>query len=406
MRSQFQIIITLLALIGFGAQSTGVSSATFRNVGNTHTLLGVTMQPLRHHPPNDPYEENRIIQMPKNAQQLGASVVGVDIHWNWIEDVSADVWNSVTTQRLESFLNQASQRNLKVLATVLGTPCWASSDPTKNCTASPAFIYSAAYPPIQAQDYANFVRKLVQRYKNQIQFWQIWNEPNETEFLIDPYASAYTALLQVTYPVIKAHAPDAIVVGGALSPRENNQAPNIDALVFMDNMYSAGAQGYFDAMAFHPYTDGFSPDYYDPGWPMHSFTHSIPAIRDRMRAHGDVSPIWITESGWTTVQNCSNCAWQPELPTTEAEQAIFLRRTIEILKTWDYVDAYMYYTLTDYRNPDPTKWEDHFGLFRSNLSAKSAAQVFRQAALPFRAFLPVVERPCESQFRRLSDIVH
>jgi len=74
-----------------------------------------------------------------------------------------------------------------------------------------------------------------------------------------------------------------------------------------------------------------------------------------MQSNGDNSPIWITESGWTTVEDCSNCDWQPELPTTEAEQAAYLTQGVDIIESWDYLDANFYYTLSDKRNPDPTR---------------------------------------------------
>ena len=382
MRNKLKILFILLFIICiiFQDPSLNVKSQT---QNNNNPLIGVTMQPLHHDPLNDPYDEARILTMLDNAQSIGAEVVGVDIHWSWIEDVSRSVWNSGSSQRLEFFLSEASKRNFKVLATVLETPCWASSDPEKNCSASPAYIYNSAYPPVNPQDYANFVGELVQKYKNQIQIWQIWNEPNEVAFFIDPDSTFYTALLKTTYPVIKAKDPNAIVLGGALSPRDHSQDENINALDFLENMYHAGAKGYFDAFAFHPYTDGFSPYYFNEGWPMSSFMNSIPTIREHMLANGDTSPIWITESGWTTVENCSNCSWQPELPTTEEEQADYLDQVFELIGTWDYLDAYVYYTLTDKRNTDPSRWQDYFGLFRSDLSPKPAADVFRKMMFVF-----------------------
>jgi polysaccharide biosynthesis protein PslG len=384
-------LIILLILIYFLFQSHVLSAVSQTDI-HSDLILGVTMHPLHHDPLNDPYDETRILVMLNNAKNIGAAVVGIDIHWNWIEDVSGSEWNPTITQWLEFVLKEASKRNLKVLAIVLETPCWASSDPDKDCSSIPTYKYNSAYPPSNPQDYANFIEKLIKKYKNEIQYWQIWNEPNEVSFFIDPDSTAYTALLHAAYPVIKEHDPKAIVLGGALSPRDHSQDANVNALDFLNNMYAAGAKGYFDAFAFHPYTDGFSPNYYNPGWPMSSFYHSVPTIREHMLAHGDISPIWITESGWTTVESCSNCDWQPQLPTTEEEQAMYLNEVFEIIKTWDYLDGYLYYTLTDKRNTDPTLWEDHFGLFRSDLTPKPAAYAFRDRVFVFDIYLPLIHR--------------
>jgi hypothetical protein len=109
-----------------------------------------------------------------------------------------------------------------------------------------------------------------------------------------------------------------------------------------------------------------------------------------MQSNGDDSPIWITESYCTTVEDCSNCNWLPELPTTEAEQAAYLTKVFDIIESWDYLDAYFYYTLSDKRNPDPTRWEDHFGLFRSDLTPKPAAFAFRKKMFPYNNFIPLI----------------
>ncbi len=52
---------------------------------------------------------------------------------------------------------------------------WASSAPAD---AEKRWIW----PPKDARDYANFVRRLVKHYAGQIRYWEFWNEPNNTDF--------------------------------------------------------------------------------------------------------------------------------------------------------------------------------------------------------------------------------
>jgi hypothetical protein len=152
--------------------------------------------------------------------------------------------------------------------------------------------------------------------------------------------------------------------------------------------------GYFDKLSYHPYTDGNSPIWYDSRWPMHSFSTSVPAIRQVMQNHNDSSAIWLTEIGWTTVpaESCMDC-WTPTLPKTEAEQSAFMVEAINITKTWNYVEAFVWYELIDMiQPPDPLfiSFEQYFGLFRKDLSPKPASKDFTDLALPFKTFLPII----------------
>ena len=57
------------------------------------------------------------------------------------------------------------------------------------------------------------------------------------------------ALLQAAYPAIKLVQPDSTVLAAGLSPAVGVDAPPN----FVNDMYIAGAKGYFDAIAMHPY---------------------------------------------------------------------------------------------------------------------------------------------------------
>jgi len=352
--------------------------------------MGVNIHPLQ-----DLYDPANNHQKIALAQSVGASVVRIDIHWAWIEPFgpgSAN-WNQSQVQRLESFLAAASALNLKVVALVTETPCWASTDPSRDC--NPAAIrYDWQYPPASPQDFAAFTSELVRRYGNVIKYWEIWGEPNGPFAWWDvPDPARYVALLRAVYPAIKAVDPNATVIGGDLAPWDGSPVYPVSTSQYLDAMYGAGAKAYFDILSLHPYTDGNEPTWYNPVFPMHSFVHSVPALRQIMLAHGDAKPIWLTEIGWTTVPTCHPMyCWTETLPTTEVEQAAYLTESVDTAKSWEYVDAYFWYELID-RGPSASEQvEDHFGLFLKDLTAKPSADAFRDMALPTRLYTPLFLR--------------
>ena len=54
-------------------------------------------------------------------------------------------------------------------------------------------------------------------------------------------------------PRIKAADPAATVIAGGLAPTRNFFALTMSPVTFVERMYAAGAKGFFDALAYHPY---------------------------------------------------------------------------------------------------------------------------------------------------------
>ena len=348
-----------------GDVATGTGAPTRR------PLLGVNLHPLQ-----DVYAIYPPDQLLDRTVEAGASVVRIDVHWDWLEwtGPGVDQWDPDQIQRLEAFLDSARRHQVQVLAVVMDTPCWASSDPAKVCGPTDA-RYNWREPPTNSSDFASFLSRLAWRYRGQIQYWEIWNEPNLPQFWTHPDPVAYADLLRAAYPAIKTADPTAVVLAGALAPIEPGN-PGIDTFRFVDAMYAAGALGYFDALSFHPYSNGQPPLLDQPAWRAHSIAQAVPALRAAMLRTGDPRPIWLTEAGWPTASPCSGCAPEPFL-TTEANQATYLADEVRLVSTWDYVAGFIWYELFDRGPAWAPSPEDHFGLFRHDLTPKPAAQVLR-----------------------------
>ena len=137
--------------------------------------------------------------------------------------------------------------------------------------------------------------RIVSRERPELPFvpihsWQIWNEPNIPTSGEGARCAAATPLCSA-----RARAPFAPPIR---APRWSRQGPNsqlgVPFLAYLKQMYRAGAKGSFDTLAIHPYARSVAG--------MLSLAESA---RQVMNAHGDRSPLWITEFGWSTSGDAS-----------------------------------------------------------------------------------------------------
>ena len=155
-------------------------------------------------------------------------------------------------------------------------------------------------PPKSKAAYAEFVGEAVRRYGPTGSFWlenpsvpflpvhawQIWNEPNIPNWWRSgPSARRYVALLRAGAKAIRPADPGAEVVAAGLP----NSKLGVPFLKYLDAMYRAGARGWFDTLAIHPYAPSVG---------------GVLALAERARAlmnrWHDRSRLWITEFGWST----------------------------------------------------------------------------------------------------------
>jgi hypothetical protein len=141
---------------------------------------------------------------------------------------------------------------------------------------------------------------VAERYRGRVAAYQIWNEPNLTSEWghRPPDAAAYSTLLRGAAERIRGADPSARVVMAALSPTLTENADALNELVYLQQLYDAGARGSFDVLAVQAYGLRGGPD--DPRIDRSDVTFSRPElVREVMVRNGDaVVPVWATEMGW------------------------------------------------------------------------------------------------------------
>lgn len=275
----------------------------------------------------------------------GVTSVRVVLPWAGIEP-NNDIWRWTNADLV---INTATTHGIEILAVLNTTPVWAA-------TPVP-LLYAGA--PTSTEEYAEFVGAVATRYQGKIAAYEVWNEPNAVTFWApQPSAAQYTALLQAAYPAIKAADPDAVVVAAGVAPLLDFGLLTVNAVRFVEEMYAAGAAGYFDALAYHPYLYGkkfTETTASNPDTP----ANQLERIYALMVANGDGNKkIWATEYG------------QPSAYSGEADQAAYLGDFLRAWRDLDYAGPAYIHTFRDYAHND----ENHasFGLFRLDWTPKPA----------------------------------
>ena len=124
------------------------------------------------------------VRMADKMRELGAGIVRVDFNWVGMQPRpgSRDYFFGYTDTSVRS----ARSRGLEVFATIGYSPKWANGGRSEHA------------PPLQMEDWENFVSTVVERYQGRdmdVQYFGIWNEPDLRGFFegsLDDYAALVT----------------------------------------------------------------------------------------------------------------------------------------------------------------------------------------------------------------------
>lgn len=304
----------------------------------------------------DPYNAN-----PESAQAIedAEAIAAAGIKWAriWLSGskaLSGD-WNY-----FDKFIALCKENGIQLVAT------WNKTNP-----------WNDLGDEAQQQEQVNLLKEAVQRYGDDIRYWEIHNEPNLLNYWnADPnrwdsennmergrgsddpnsvYNQAvhrYVQWLQLAHDAIKEVDPTVTVILGGLSEWIMED--------FMDRLTLEQAYLYFDEVAFHPYAENSNPVPEKTIERLNSFKEKMthwPA------PHND-KPIWITEIGF----HVSDIGTSPpgSIPNDvngrldEATKAYYLQKTMQLLiQNLEEPRPIFYYI---YHEKDSTK--SGFGLIK------------------------------------------
>jgi photosystem II stability/assembly factor-like uncharacterized protein len=249
----------------------------------------------------------------RQANEIGFRAVVQVLSWQEIEPTRGE-WH----WEYPDFLLQATEfYDLDLFARLDHPPTWA-----RQATAE---LMNGRSFPFDEEAYLKFVASVAQRYQGRIRGYIIWNEPNlAREWGGPPNPVGYTRLLRGAYEVIKQQDPEALVISAGLSPTNTQPDSNeraIDDRLFLEEMYRAGGQPFFDVLGAHPYGFAYSPD--DPHGAHSGLNmNRLLDLRAIMKAYGDeAKPVWATEVGWST-RGRGEYSWLTVTPEKQADYLV------------------------------------------------------------------------------------
>jgi hypothetical protein len=298
----------------------------------------------------------------KDLAAQGTQVVRTNLPWAFLE-TSRNVWDPTVVAGYDQFFSLAHSLGMKVVVEMGSTPCWASSAPPTVRNGCSSSLNGAQWPPSNYADLTSAVKWMMNRWGYATYGVEPWNEPNWNASANHPPctnaywgAPTYVQLLKTTYAAVKSVNPAILVGAGTLSMPDTT---------YLDCLYNDGVKGYYDAIDVHPYQLDFQQNPGTTGDPLKPFPVTDSAmdnvgtgmenLHDDMLTHADNSPVWITETGFST------CSAASPLCVSTSQQAQWLKESFQIFARWNWVTLGLAYTSSD-TTTNTADWNSNFGL--------------------------------------------
>jgi hypothetical protein len=179
-------------------------------------------------------------------------------------------------EKLDLFVALAQQHNVDVILPLALTPPWASQRPDESCD----YTSGSAAPPVDIQDWIDYVQVVTTRYRGKIAFYEIWNETN-SKSMWSGTPEELVALQFAAYSVIKRTDPKAQLISASLTAG--------GGLPYMQKLLDLGYASSADIIGYHLYVSPKQPEAIAP---------LAAQIFSLLKRHGVSKPVWNTETGW------------------------------------------------------------------------------------------------------------
>lgn len=303
------------------------------------------------------------------VESLGLGWVKQQVRWADFEPTAGQMdWSGY-----DAVIDAASQHGLKVMLSVVDSPDWSHT----------AYIDSnpQGAPPDDLTLFADFLGRMVDRYKGRIHAIEVWNEQNldrEWDTAEGVNAARYVEMLRMAYQVIKSRDPNIIVISGALSPTGSSATDpaNPARVVYMDDfeyfqqMVANGFTDYCDCIGAHHNGINIPPDvdcdgsyqdpqatfrgYWDPPQPpSHSWCFKT-TLWGYNNAAAGAKPLCVTEFGWASAEGLGGYppGFEFAQDNTLQEQADYIVRAYGLMRQWGFVRLAFLWNL-NYANTGP-----------------------------------------------------
>ena len=283
------------------------------------------------------YSDEEMVKAAEMAQAIGIKWSREEMSWNYI-DSQPGQWRF---DRYDTAVDVAYSHGISLFGLLDYCVEWASPAPPD---AENRWCWM---PEINA--WKNYVHHVVDRYKDKIKHWQVWNEPNISGFWQpEPNFVDYTELLKASFEIIKNIDAEAKILGCNTSRCDQN---------FIEGVFKEGGFECMDILGVHPYRYPRTPE-------ETNFIGDMRELVTLMEKYGEAKPIWITEIGWPTHVGDERAS------TEEKQAAMIVRLYIQAIVSGRVEKIFWY----NYRNDGlDKKYNEHnFGILHRDFTPKPA----------------------------------
>jgi hypothetical protein len=255
----------------------------------------------------------------------GIGWVRVDVVWGLIE-IHRD---SFDWERYDSLINTLESRGLRIFATLQGTPQWATSGSE----------FSGV--PDDPDDWREFCYVVASRYRDRVDAWGFWNEPNLAHFWQGGRTEYVNEILLPGIDAVATADPGALLVAADLAHLSSGDWDDWLARVLAD------ASPLLDVISHHVYpANGTAGDVTYKLNEGGSLPWDPPPVREVLDDGGwGNRPFWLTETGVQSDEYGQD------------GQAAFYRNLLGLWfgsgRSHDWIDRIFFYEMAD-PGSDPT----------------------------------------------------
>ncbi|MGD8622928.1 MAG: beta-galactosidase [Anaerolineae bacterium] len=318
------------------------------------------------------WKQARTLEMAREA-----GIVWIKQQFSW-EEIEPQRKGEYDWAKYDRIVDLAGQHGMEIIARLDRPPDWTRQDNRFKTR-----------PPDDLADYGDFVGAFVSRYRGRVGFIQIWNEPNlSAEWGFERVdAVAYTRLLEVAYRRAKEADPGVVVLSAplAITLEDASMRGNHNDLVFLEQMYQAGAGDFFDVLSANAFGLDRPPE--EPPAPDVLNFRRVELQREIMERYGDEDKaIWINEYGWNAAPDTfprTLLTWERVTP---AQQADYTVRGIAWGRShWPWLGVVNIWYFRQVGDVPPDRPAYYFALVDPEFNPSPAYEALRRAAPELKA---------------------
>jgi len=280
-----------------------------------------------------------------NRHLLMAKAIG--INWTRLHDAGLEYfgWWNLEPERgqwrfFDKEIRRYRQHGIKIFAELGTAPAWASY--YQDSGLKTFGYFDKFFQPKNLDDYANYVRVVSERYKADIDAFDVWNEPwihawwgigydhaksGRAGYVTSENAPAdFVRLTRVARETVHSINPEAQVFGVNTTTSSGNSSSSFGGTQWTQGVLDAGGMKYCDGIAYHCYTTagvGYPGDSVEKG-----LENAVGPVRSQ---YGKVpKPLWMTE-GSPLIYRMGNGMYNHTLPFENRD---------EVLKSADRIARY------------------------------------------------------------------